>query len=884
MSILKKEVKKNMKNKILVICIVGMFLLTGVTSLSALGMNVGKENPPTTGRSEGIMEAKGISAPDNKISTYLDDQLDQQQTEYDSGWWFWGSAWVAQGFTPTLNTLSRVFLPFYRWGNPSNDASITLRVRSSLTGGNLATANVMASEIPVDEGIWLEFDFSDIPVTPGETYYIVCSQDKECNSENFFAWYCCCNNPYEAADAYLTGDSGSTWEIMDYPPDFPQIDFMFQTYGYEDDSIVAGFTWEYIGDYTIRFTDTSTGGGGINRMAWDFTNDGTDDSWVSPTEYKYPNCGTYSVDHWVKGNDNSEGTIIDPVTVPCDNHPPNTPSKPSGPTSGTVGVKYAYSTSTTDPDPGDQVKYGWDFDADGIVEPDHWTGFLASGTPCDVDITFNEAGTYYMSVKAEDEHGAQSAFSPSLTVVITTDNTPPTATIDSISPNPADEGVSVSFSGHGTDPDPGDTITGWNWRSSIDGQLSTAASFSSSSLSVGTHTIYFKVKDNHDAWSTEVSQTLKINPASNNPPNKPDKPNGPTTGQTGISYMYSSSGTDSDGDKIQYGWDWDGDDDIEEWTSFFNEGGTIYIHNTWTSPGIYNIKIKTYDGEYYSEWSNSLQVTIYQSLPDIVVEDIVVNPAIFEQWDTIDVKVTIKNTGAYDVAGNFEVKLLFTDIEYNSIDLRLYETVNGLKSGRSKTITKEVLWIWGDWVEIYVKADVYDIIMEDDEDNNEMKRNFIVKRPDLIVTDLWTEPGKISPGESGVKIKATIKNVGTEVADAWSDDPWHSEIYMQGEGMGVEKKHFELYDELEPGQTITVTWNLPFNWPANKKSYEICARADIYHDVMEMFDDNNEKCINKAASKNKAINTPFMQFLHNFFERYPNAFPMLQHILQLQRL
>jgi hypothetical protein len=97
---------------------------------------------------------------------------------------------------------------------------------------------------------------------------------------------------------------------------------------------------------------------------------------------------------------------------------------------------------------------------------------------------------------------------------------PPTAYIDSISPNPANKGQTVSFSGHGTDPDSGDYITAYNWRSSIDGQLSTSSSFSKSSLSAGTHTIYFKVKDSHNTWSTEDKRILVINssPTPNQPP------------------------------------------------------------------------------------------------------------------------------------------------------------------------------------------------------------------------------------------------------------------------------------------------------------------------------------------------------------------------------
>jgi len=84
----------------------------------------------------------------------------------------------------------------------------------------------------------------------------------------------------------------------------------------------------------------------------------------------------------------------------------------------------------------------------------------------------------------------------------------PNATIDSITPNPPKPGQMVTFVGRGTDGD--GTIEGYNWRSNIDGQLSDLASFSTSTLSIGTHTIYFRVRDDQWAWSPEVSATVSV--------------------------------------------------------------------------------------------------------------------------------------------------------------------------------------------------------------------------------------------------------------------------------------------------------------------------------------------------------------------------------------
>ena len=83
------------------------------------------------------------------------------------------------------------------------------------------------------------------------------------------------------------------------------------------------------------------------------------------------------------------------------------------------------------------------------------------------------------------------------------------AVIDSVNPSPAVLGQPVALTGHGTDS-VGDAITAYNWRSSIDGQLSTAASFSTSSLSAGTHTIYFKVQCSGGVWSLEQQTTLVV--------------------------------------------------------------------------------------------------------------------------------------------------------------------------------------------------------------------------------------------------------------------------------------------------------------------------------------------------------------------------------------
>jgi hypothetical protein len=90
-------------------------------------------------------------------------------------------------------------------------------------------------------------------------------------------------------------------------------------------------------------------------------------------------------------------------------------------------------------------------------------------------------------------------------------NQPPTAAIDSITPDTPAAGAVISFTGHGTDPN--GTVVAYRWRSSLNGEISAMASFGRSDLSAGTHIIYLKVQDNNGAWSKEDSKTITITAA-----------------------------------------------------------------------------------------------------------------------------------------------------------------------------------------------------------------------------------------------------------------------------------------------------------------------------------------------------------------------------------
>src|SRR3989304_399780 len=102
-----------------------------------------------------------------------------------------------------------------------------------------------------------------------------------------------------------------------------------------------------------------------------------------------------------------------------------------------------------------------------------------------------QVGTHTIRFRVKDNNDKWS--DPAISEIVVEPNNPPAAFIDSIL------------------PDTVDSITAYEWslNSSI---LSEEATVTLKDLSIGTHTIQFRVRDNHGKWSEPVSAVIRIDP------------------------------------------------------------------------------------------------------------------------------------------------------------------------------------------------------------------------------------------------------------------------------------------------------------------------------------------------------------------------------------
>ena len=162
--------------------------------------------------------------------TLVDDNLDQNNSDWRGEGYGGPDGYMAQSFKPTLDMLTKVELLVWNQGNPQGH--FTVSIRENLSDIDFTKITIGVEDLP-QSAIWTEFDFPDIFIETEQTYYIVCSYDLQI---------------YPYLDSTLWGVTGDNYLRGEYWFWYNQQwhsneehDFCFKTYGYNQTGLIGVF-------------------------------------------------------------------------------------------------------------------------------------------------------------------------------------------------------------------------------------------------------------------------------------------------------------------------------------------------------------------------------------------------------------------------------------------------------------------------------------------------------------------------------------------------------------------------------------------------------------------------------------------------------------------
>ncbi len=188
---------------------------------------------------------------------------------------------IAQSFIPSQNSLTKVSIKLFTTGVPPDNIEMTLSIRESLSGDDLTSASTFAAEG------YITFDFPDITVNPGETYYMVGRSENLSSSSDGYSWFYTKKDRYDRGTSYIAESSDSFIQNededmyfntywRDYAPTAPEVigpsngkaqkryNYEFSATDPEQNDVYFfidwgdGRTWDWIGPYESGTTISKT--------------------------------------------------------------------------------------------------------------------------------------------------------------------------------------------------------------------------------------------------------------------------------------------------------------------------------------------------------------------------------------------------------------------------------------------------------------------------------------------------------------------------------------------------------------------------------------------------------------------------------------------------
>ncbi len=186
------------------------------------------------------------------------------------------------------------------------------------------------------------------------------------------------------------------------------------------------------------------------------------------------------------------------ITIVGNSSPTVTITSPANGSSFVTGSSVSFAGTASDTEDGDiSGSLAWTSSIDGAI-----------GSGGSFSTSALSIGSHTITASVTDSGGLSG--SDVIGITITAPNTAPTVTVTAPADGSSfDQGTSVAFSGTASDTEDGDISANLAWTSDLDGSIGSGGSFSTSSLSVGAHTITASVTDSGGlSDSDQISVTI----------------------------------------------------------------------------------------------------------------------------------------------------------------------------------------------------------------------------------------------------------------------------------------------------------------------------------------------------------------------------------------
>ncbi|MDB4891615.1 MAG: peptidase and in kexin sedolisin [Gemmatimonadetes bacterium] len=263
------------------------------------------------------------------------------------------------------------------------------------------------------------------------------------------------------------------------------------------------------------------------------------------------------------------GTATRTITIVANQSPSAVIASPANNSTYLLGSSVSFAGAASDPEDGtlSGASLVWTSSRDGRI-----------GTGSAISTSTLSAGLHTVTLTATDSRGATRVATISVMI-----NRAPSANISSPAANATIvAGTSVTFSGSASDPEDG-PLNGASlvWASSRDGQIGTGASFTTTTLSVGAHTITLTAKDSVNATAV-ATRSITIVSSANHAPVASFTMTCPT-----LNCPADASSSADDAGIVSYSWDWGN-----------GKSKTVTLPTTTTTfltPGVYTVTLTVKD-------------------------------------------------------------------------------------------------------------------------------------------------------------------------------------------------------------------------------------------------------------------------------------------------